>query len=147
MERFGKIINFKSIRFRLTVTVSLLMLGAFFFCWLANQIFLPGFYQHEKCQRIISLYTQVSASVNELDSGEGISESAENSSIWEEVTLDEQVELAIEKLSEDSNISIYIIDWERFYAIDGAKYRGRFIYPKQEGNSSTTNEQRVIDRM
>lgn len=109
MERLRKCVNFKSIRFRLTVTVSLLMLGAFFCCWLANQIFLPSFYQHEKCQRLISLYTQVSDGVNELNSGEDTAGSTGNVGAWEDVTLDEQVELAIEKLSEDSNISIYIL--------------------------------------
>lgn len=148
MKRLRKRVHFKTIRFRLTVTVSLLLLGAFFVCWLANQMFLPSFYQHEKCQRLISLYSQVSDSVNELDPEEDASdENAANIGLWEDVTLNDQEELVIEKLSEDSNISIYIIDWERFYSIDGAKYRGRFVYPKQEGNSSTTNEQRVIDQM
>lgn len=147
MKRLRKHIHFKTIRFRLTVTVSLLLLGAFLVCWLANQMFLPSFYQHEKCRRLISLYTQVSESVNELDSEEASGENAVVPGTWKEVTLNDQEELAIEKLSEDSNISIYIIDWERFYSIDGAKYRGRFVYPKQEGNDSTTNEQRVIDQM
>lgn len=148
MKKLRKCVHFKTIRFRLTVTVSLFLFGTFLFCWLANQLFLPKFYQHEKCQRLISLYTQISNSVNELNSEEDeSSEDVENISSWEDVTLDDQVELAIEKLSEDSNISIYIIDWERFYSIDGAKYRGRFVYPKQEGSNSTTNEQRVIDQM
>ena len=51
-----KIKLFQSIRARLTVTVSLLLLGTIGSFWLANQIFLPGFYQYSKCQKLSSIY-------------------------------------------------------------------------------------------
>lgn len=131
-----KIKLFQSIRARLTVTVSLLLLGTIGSFWLANQIFLPGFYQYSKCQKLSSIYEQVYQMVEKCKNTE--SKDASNGLLIEELlgghssTLDEATELSIEKLSEDSGVRIYIIgNWEYFYSRTGPTYRGNLIYPSE----------------
>lgn len=61
-----KWIIFRTIRTRLTALVSLLLLGVFLLCIIANQIFLPSYYRYEKSNRLQKMYTEVSENINRL---------------------------------------------------------------------------------
>lgn len=61
-----KTFTFHTIRLRLTVLVSVLLFGVFAFYILAHQLFLPKYYQHEKCKRLENMYTSVYENLNRL---------------------------------------------------------------------------------
>lgn len=130
----------KTIRFRLMFTVSILILGSFMICLLANQLFLPSFYQYGKCKSLSSLYTKVNQVVSQLEDNRNVPE--------HNISLGDTSELMIEKLSEESNTGIYIIKWERFYSVAGASHYGTFIYPSQEEwRKISQREQNILDQM
>lgn len=81
-----KWIIFRTIRTRLTALVSLLLLGAFLLCIIANQIFLPSYYRYEKSNRLQKMYTEVSDNINRLYEYEQKTQSSENENTEESDT-------------------------------------------------------------
>jgi signal transduction histidine kinase len=81
-----KWIIFRTIRTRLTALVSLLLLGVFLLCIIANQIFLPSYYRYEKSNRLQKMYTEVSDNINRLYEYEQKTQSSENENTEESDT-------------------------------------------------------------
>lgn len=112
--------KFHSMRFRLTCMLAVLILATFFICWLTNQIFLPMYYQYSKTNTLKETYTKVYEELNEMDN---------------ELEADTgQMELSLEKWSEDNNLSIYVMDWSRIIQNGQWTYLGEFVYPKETLN-------------
>lgn len=102
-------------RFRLTCMLAILLLATFFLCWITNQIFLPMYYQYRKTNTLKQTYTKVYEELNK--------EKKEDT---------DQVDLSLEKWSEDNNLSIYVMNWSRVIKNGQWTYWGEFIYPSQE---------------
>ena len=107
--------KFHSMRFRLTCMLAILLLATFFLCWITNQIFLPMYYQYRKTNTLKQTYTKVYEELNK--------EKKEDT---------DQVDLSLEKWSEDNNLSIYVMNWSRVIKNGQWTYWGEFIYPSQE---------------
>lgn len=129
----------QSIRFRLSCSVSALLLGVFMLCWGANELFLPTYYQYSKCQSLKQSYTEVYEQLNQSESKEADSDKDEASQ-----TVDSAVELALEKWSADNNISIYVVDWLRIYYQGHWIYQGVFLYPSAEDQRMNEREQQLV---
>ena len=113
VEKLKIQIKAESIRFRLICIMSALIFGTIFICWLANQLFLPVFYQYSKINTLKASYVEVYEKLNEIDEHE----ESDNTSL----------EISLEKWSADNNISIYVIDWSRVYQMGKWMYLGEFI--------------------
>ena len=129
----------QSIRFRLSCSVSALLLGVFMLCWGANELFLPTYYQYSKCQSLKQSYTEVYEQLNQSESKEADTDKDEASQ-----TVDSAVELALEKWSADNNISIYVVDWLRIYYQGHWIYQGVFLYPSAEDQRMNEREQQLV---
>ncbi len=110
--------NFHSMRFRLTCMLAVLILATFFLCWLVNQMFLPMYYQYSKTNTLKQTYVKVYEELNKLNNGD------------DEDTG--QMELSLEKWSEDNNLSIYVMNWSRIIQNGQWTYLGEFVYPQKE---------------
>lgn len=110
--------KFHSMRFRLTCMLAILILATFFLCWFTNQIFLPIYYQYSKTNTLKQTYIKVYEELNKLNQG------------LEEDTS--QMELSLEKWSEDNNLSIYVMNWSRILENGQWTYLGEFVYPRTE---------------
>lgn len=108
-----------SIRFRLILTLTVLIIFTWFMCWFMNKTFLPKYYQYSKMHSLGSMYTEVSRVFEDLDGTEDSKKTNEA----------EEAELALEKLGADKNISLYIVDLVQLQYGERRMYIGRFIYP------------------
>ncbi len=97
-----KWIIFRTIRTRLTALVSLLLLGVFLLCIIANQIFLPSYYRYEKSNRLQKMYTEVSDNINRLYEYEQKTQSSENENTEESDTETADNDTSDENTSEST---------------------------------------------
>ncbi len=109
-----KWIIFRTIRTRLTALVSLLLLGVFLLCIIANQIFLPSYYRYEKSNRLQKMYTEVSDNINRLYEYEQKTQSSENENTEESDTETADNSIADNDTS-DENSSESTEDDNRIY--------------------------------
>lgn len=103
-----------SIRVRLILTLTFLIVGTIFICWFMNKTMLPSYYQHSKINALGTMYKEVNQVLNK----------------W----TDEN-QLALEKLAADKNISLYVIDLTEIRQGQYWIYLGEFLYPESLNNA------------
>ncbi len=87
----------KSIRFKLTVIVSLLLAAMILLSWAANRTLLAGYYQNKKVKLLDETFTKVNEAVAASDGTET------------EVFPDEETLNQLEKIEASYNVSVYVI--------------------------------------
>lgn len=103
----------KSIRARLVLTLTLMMIITIFGCWYMNKSFLPSYYQYNKLNTLKKTYGQVKILVDNYTND---SDSTE-------------LFLQLDKLNSEKNISIYIISLTKVNISGNTRYLHKYIYP------------------
>lgn len=103
-----------SIRIRLTLILTILMICTIFTCWYVNKAFLTDYYQNSKVGILGKAYAQVNQIYNE---------SKEN-----EVSIDE-INLAIEQLGANKDLNIYVMELYYSQNMGMTILLPDFIYP------------------
>lgn len=105
-----------SIRFRLILTLILLLVATIFICWFVNMSLLPSYYQISKVHSLGTMYDDLQKMFqNSIDDEEGFGDN-DNS-------------LAFEKISADKNISLYVFSLTEINIQGRVNYLPKYLYP------------------
>lgn len=109
-----------SIRFRLILILTILIVSTIFMYWFVNMSLLPTVYEISKIESLGKMYDDLNKMFQEVTGTE------------QEIEED-NISLSFEKVSADKNISLYVFSLIRFSNPFGTEYIPQFIYPTYLG--------------
>lgn len=115
MEHVDEKVVKHSIKYKLVIASTTLIIFTVFLCWFGNITMLNGFYQHSKLKLLGSSYSEINSLYNQL-AGESTSNEKDSfigdifNGLNSKEEIYEEISLALERMGSNKNMSIYVFD-------------------------------------
>lgn len=153
MEYMKEKLMKRSIKYRLVIAATILIIFTVFLCWFANVTMLNGYYQHSKAKLLGSSYVEINnfynAKSEELIENEPNSQEQENilkdflNNAAEKEQMYDEISLALERMGSNKNMSIYVFDIYSTYGSNILLLAPNASYPRMTEREEQLLKERI----